>query len=122
MDTPEPVKKFIEGLQALGYQPDISGGNRVIFDYKVKKGTHKGKEIKIGFDIPLDWNLIPPSGPHVTLILPLNPSAPKHPERVAESPFGTEWQYWSRPFPNWPKTNRSVKEYMRYINYLFETQ
>lgn len=117
------VPEFMKGLEDLGHQARQLEGNRIEFKYYVPCGRFMGQEIKLGFEIPADFPLTPPSGPHISPhLLPLNPSAPGHPERVAGSPFGSEWQYWSRPFPNWANTGRTVKTYMAYIRHLFNTQ
>lgn len=114
---------FISGLKELGYEVEDLGRNRIAFRYEIPFGRFKAKEIKLGFQVPPDFNLTPPSGPHISPhLLPINTGAPHHPERVHNSDFGQEWQYWSRPFPEWAKSARTVKEYMRYIRHLFETQ
>lgn len=114
---------FISGLKELGYQVEDLGRNRIAFRYEIPCGRFKAKEIKLGFQVPPDFNLTPPSGPHISPhLLPINTGAPRHPQRVHNSDFGQEWQYWSRPFPEWAKSARTVKEYMRYIRHLFETQ
>jgi|SRR3989344_4307151 len=116
-----PIADFAKGLQELGLLIEQTGENRVVFDYVIKAGKFKDQKIKMGFEVPPDFNLNPPHGPHFTpRLLPINPSSPKHTERVHESPFGTDWEHLSRPFPNWHKSRRTVKEYMRYMDYLFE--
>lgn len=119
-----PAQNFIDDLKALGYEPEVLSENRIAFSYVVPEGKFKDQTIKLGFEIPTDWNLTPPSGPHISpRLLPIKADAAGHPERVAESPnFGQEWEYWSRPYPNWPNSRRTVKEYMKYIRHLFETQ
>ncbi|VVB84927.1 Uncharacterised protein [uncultured archaeon] len=118
------LSNFLEQLKALGYNDAMLEGNRVKFTYQVMSGRFKDKTITMGFEIPQDFPLTPPSGPHISpRVLPLNPSAATHPERVAESPFGPEWEYWSRPFNDWQNTNKTVEAYMtRHIFHLFETQ
>lgn len=117
-----PSPEFIEQLKEAGYQPESFGDNRVVFDYKVEVGRFKGNTVKLGFEVQ-DFPLSPPSGPHINpRILPINPSAEKHPERVAESPFGPDWEYWSRPYHDWHKTSKTVIAYLRHIRNLWETQ
>ncbi len=114
---------FINQLKELGYAVEELGGDKIVFCYVITCGRFKGQEIKLGFHVPADFPFTPPSGPHIyPYLLPINESAPAHPARVAKSDFGDDWQYWSRPFPNWPNTNKTVKDYMRYIRHLFETQ
>lgn len=114
---------FINQLKELGYAVEELGDDKIAFSYAIPCGRFKGQEIKLGFHVPLDFPLTPPSGPHISpCLLPINENAPAHPARVANSNFGGAWQYWSRPFPNWSKTSKTAKEYMRYIRHLFETQ
>ncbi len=115
---------FIRQLTELGYAVEELEGNKIAFPYEIPAGRFEGQKIKLGFDVPPDFPLSPPSGPHLTPhLLPINEGAPAHPARVHRSPFGDDWQYWSRPFRHkWAETNRTVKEYMRYIRHLFETQ
>jgi hypothetical protein len=114
---------FIQGLQGLGYQVKELGGNRVCFDYVIPVGKDAGETIKLGFEVPGDFPASPPSGPHVSpRILPIRPG-PAHPSgQIHTSPFGEEWEYWSRPFPGWQITDKTVKEYMSHIRHLFDTQ
>lgn len=115
------VSDFVDQLKNLEYEPEVEG-NRVKFQYEVPIGRFKDQVVTLGFEVPEDFPLTPPSGPHISpQILPLNPEAATHPERVVESPFGVEWEYWSRPFTVWADTNRTVEDYItRHIFHLFE--
>ncbi len=114
---------FISQLTELGYVVEQLSDNKIAFQYEVPVGRFKGQKIKLGFDVPLDFPLTPPSGPHLSPhLLPINEAAPAHPTRVHMSPFGNDWQYWSRPFKKWAETNKEGRDYMRYIRHLFETQ
>lgn len=114
---------FINQLKELGFHIKEWGNNKVSFPYTVPAGKFIGREIVLGFDIPGDFPNSPPGGPHLTPpLLPLNPEAPSHPQRVHTSNFGTDWEYWSRPFPGWAESDHSVKLYMAHIVNLFETQ
>jgi hypothetical protein len=33
--------------------------------------------------------------------------------------FGPDWEYWSRPFPGWPISDRDARAYMAHIAHLF---
>src|SRR6266851_2065728 len=95
---------FVKQLRELGYQPQEVDSDRVIFPYDVPCGRLAGQQIKLGFVVPADFNLTPPSGPHVSpRLLPINPPSGTHPNSgIHESPnFGTDWQYWSRPLSHW---------------------
>lgn len=114
---------FINQLRDLGYTVEELGENKIAFPYEIPAGRFQGQKIKLGFNAPTDFPVSSPSGPHLTPhLLPMNSGAPAHPARVADSNFGSEWQYWSRPFQKWAETNKTVKDYMRYIRHLFETQ
>lgn len=117
------TEKFNEGLKDLGYEVEEKGNNRIAINYSITNGRFKDKKIKLGFEIPPDFEVTPPSGPHISpRLLPINPNGATHNDRAAESPnFGSEWEYLSRPFQNWAKTKRSVKEYMRHVKHLLET-
>jgi hypothetical protein len=116
-------QKFIDELTAMGYQPEPKNGNLVAFRYTIPVGKFSEKEIILGFAVNEDFPLNPPGGPHVSpCLLPLNPSGGTHPNcGVHNSPFGDGWQYWSRPFQNWPGTKRTVRAYMAHIRHLFDS-
>ena len=116
-------EKFTSGLRELGYEPQDSGNDRVIIDYTIQDGKFSGQKIKLGFEIPVNFEIEPPHGPHLSprLVPTINPSSQNHSERIHESPFGVDWEHLSRPYPNWPKTDRSVRVYMMHIKRLLET-
>ncbi len=116
-------QEFINELQGLDYDPQDLGENRVAFRYTVPVGRLAGQEVSLGFLVADDFPANPPSGPHVSpRLFPLNSRADPHPNGgVHTSPFGDDWEYWSRPFPNWSDTNRSVRTYMAHVRHLFDT-
>jgi len=118
------VSAFIAGLADLGFEATVLKDNldHVCLDYEVPTGRLAGTKVKLGFVVPLDFPMTPPTGPHVSpRIWPINPGA-DHPQRAHESAtFGADWEYWSRPIPNWAK-NRSVGAYMAHIWQLWHTQ
>jgi len=119
-----PKMEFVRELRELGYEVEELDGDRVAFPYKILSGRLAGQEIKLGFIVPMDFNLTPPSGPHVSpRLLPINPSPGTHPNSgIHESPqFGTDWQYWSRPLTHWATTQRTAKDVMAHIRHLFDT-
>jgi hypothetical protein len=117
------IPEFVKECEKIGLVVQNQNNRHVIIAYTVPCGRFIGQEIRLGLEIPTDFPLTPPSGPHISPhLLPMNSSAPGHPERVAESPFGSDWQYWSRPFREWPNTARTVKAYMAHIRHLFDTQ
>lgn len=102
---------FLAALTARGYQV-TQVGEFATFPYTVEVGSRTGEQVMIGLQVPGDWPLSPPPGPHVR---------PKlgHPHgAVNPSPLGAEWEYWSRPAPNW-SADRSVRAYLRHLRTLF---
>lgn len=118
-----PRQNFIDELRALGFDPIDHGDGRISFPFVIPTGKFAGTEIQLGFKVGEDFSVTPPGGPHMKPgLLPLasggtHPSGGIHP-----SEFGPDWQYWSRPFPRWNETNRTVKAYMAHIRHLFDTQ
>lgn len=117
---------FSAGLKELGYEAEDCGGNRIAFKYVIGAGRFKDQAIKVGVEVPGDFNVTCPTGPHISpRLIPINPSAAGN-DRAADSPnFGGEWQYLSRPFgkeqQGWGRINRSVKAYLRHIKRVLET-
>lgn len=116
-------EEFERQLRAMGIEPDSAQpDNRVAFDYVVPGGRFVGKQIKMGFVVPPDFARNPPGGPHISpRLLPMNPNAPAHPHRTAESEFGSDWQYLSRPYRGTWTGKKGVAEYLAHVDYLFET-
>lgn len=114
---------FINQLREIGHQVEELGDNRLGFTYVIPVGKRANEEIKLGFQVADDFPATPPSGPHVfPRLLPLDNTKDPHPKGgVHESPFGSDWEYWSRPFTQWNTTDHTVRTYMSFIRYLFET-
>lgn len=114
---------FIEQLRALGYKIETVEGARITLDYLIPLGKFLGEQIKLGFEVSDDFPLSTPSGPHINRHFHALKPGGEHPTGgIHPSPFGSEWQYWSRPFHEWNKTNHTVAEYMAFIRWLFEKQ
>ncbi len=117
---------FSEGLKQLGYVPEDGKDNRLAFKYTISAGRFKDSVITVGIEVPPDFNVTCPTGPHISpRLIPINPNAAGH-DRSAESPnFGSEWQYLSRPFVDqqagWNRTSRNVKAYMQHIKRILDT-
>jgi hypothetical protein len=113
---------FIADLIEMGYEVTPKAGtNFVFFPYEIRVGRLAGAKIQMALEV-VDLN--PPPGPHVSPhLVPINPTnAQPHPiGGVHQSPgLGSEWQYWSRPYPNW-NNDRSARAYMAHITTLFAT-
>ena len=83
--------------------------------------------------LSMEWPLplTPPTGPYVSPdIHPIKPESGPHPtfgvHRNQAQPFsaalGGDWQYWSRPFPDWPKSKKTVAAYMAHVASLWASQ
>jgi hypothetical protein len=113
---------FINQLKELGYAVEELGDGKVAIPYSVQTGRFAGQAIKLGFIVSEDFNLNPPSGPHVSpRLLPIK-SGGVHPDGgIHDSPFGPDWQYWSRPINHWGNTQRTVKDVLAHLRRLFDT-
>ncbi len=119
-------ESFIKQFEQLGFKLSIPREGFVAFSFTIPVGKFAGREVTLAFHITPDAPIQPPTGPHVSpRLLAIHPGNDlQHPAGgVHESPsLGPDWQYWSRPFQGWAKTDRSAKAYMAFINRLFETQ
>lgn len=105
------VAGFLAALAAHGYQATTQG-QFVVFAYVVEVGSRAGEHFTIGLQVPGDWPLSPPPGPHVR-------PRTGHPHgAVSRSDLGDDWEYWSRPAPNW-STDRGTRAYLRHLRTLF---
>lgn len=113
---------FIEHLKALGYAVEVLSTDRIAFPFVPRVGTFRGQSITLGFVVNEDFPANSPGGPHIKpRLLPLKPDGEHPGGRIHEStPFGPEWEYWSRPFPDWNKSQRTVAVYMEHIDRLFD--
>jgi hypothetical protein len=122
-------QEFIRQLVDLGYDPRMLTADFIAVSYPVEAGPLAGEEIELGFRVPGDFGITPPGGllvrPH---ILPLNPeTGPGHPFGAVHPALTAgvndgSWQYWSRPHPNWPGTDRTVRAHFHgHIRTLFAT-
>ncbi len=118
-----PKAEFMEELKQLGHEVEDLGTDRVAFAFEIPCGSRAGEQTRLGFAVPGDFPLTPPGGPHVSpRILPLNPQNGPHPNfGIHESPFGAEWEYWSRPLSHWSQTKRKVKDVLAHVRHLFDT-
>ncbi len=112
---------FVNQLKVLGFTTQEPSLNRVYFEYTVEVGSNKGKKVLMGFEKLNDFPMNAPHGPHFKPIDNgwANPSGIK--AGVHRSNFGSEWVHWSRPFKEWNKTSRTVKEYLAHLRNVFMT-
>lgn len=119
------VDDFVSQLRALGFEPSVGTENFVSFDYEIRIGPLRGRQIRLGFQNPEQFPLNPPGGPCVSpRLLPLQGGSTPPLEGVhalsATLDPDEEWEYWSRPFHEWEKTSRSATDYLAHVNALFD--
>ena len=118
---------FAKELREMGHDVTEHPDGCVSFPYTIEIGKFEGQEIRLGFIVPPDFPLSPPTGPHVKpRLLAINATQGPHPAcGVHESQnkqFDAEWQYWSRPMHHWTETKRTAADVMRHVRRLFEKQ
>lgn len=110
-----PANLFLDQLQELGLEAEMaSPPNVIVAPWTVPVGSRRGQEIKLGFAVPPDYPLTPPSGPCISPALQ-HPNGAVH----AAPMLGGEWVYWSRPCQHWANTSRDATAYMAHIRALF---
>lgn len=115
---------FVNQLQALGYNVQVLDNNFLIFEYEIPIGKFSGQQVSIGFQFDGSYPMNPPAGgPHFKpLLLPKTGGGGCHPfGAIHDSPLGSEWEYWSRPFRDWNRTDKSAKVFMAHIKHLLHT-
>ncbi|MEZ5898519.1 MAG: multiubiquitin domain-containing protein [Hyphomicrobiaceae bacterium] len=126
------VIAFMNGLRQLGFQPSQVKGhdNHVVFDYAVETGPYADKTYRLGLVVPNDFPMNAPTGPYVSPeVHPIKPDGPhptggvhKNQAKAFDRAAGGSWQYWSRPFPEWQNSKRSVAAYLSHIWNLWDSQ
>ena len=126
------VEAFGQGLIAIGYKPKSLPGkpDHVVIDYAVESGRFAGLKVKHGFNVPPDFPLTTPSGPHLSPhIHPIktdgqHPTGAVHRDQAApfQQALDGEWQYWSRPFSDWANSKKTVAAHMSHIWRLWDSQ
>lgn len=117
------ISDFLDQLKALGYEIQDHGNGKVSIPYIIPTGKFSEKPIRLGFVIPADFPVTPPSGPHIHPELLPRLSGGTHPSGgINASDFGGDWQYWSRPMHHWAQTKRTVKDVLAHVKHLFDTQ
>jgi len=109
---------FVNQLKVLGYTTQEPSSDKVYFEYTVEVGSNKGKKVLMGFENLNDFPMNAPHGPHFK---PIDEGWRNPTGGVHASNFGGGWVHWSRPFNEWNKTSRTVKEYLAHIRNVFMT-
>jgi len=110
---------FAEQLHELGFEPELVEGSETLisFDYVIPNGPRCGERVRLGLEVPPNFPVEPPHGPHYQPTILRGRNIPGAHENMA---FGPGWDHWSRPHPRWNLTDRSVKAYMRHLRSLNE--
>ena len=112
---------FKAELEALGYPVELQEPDKAIIPYVVPDGRFAGQQIRLGFQVPQDFPMTPPGGPHISpRLIPINAGALDHGRAAESGPFGADWEYLSRPFNQWAR-KRTLKRYMEYVEWLLNT-
>ncbi|MEK6225559.1 MAG: hypothetical protein AABM40_04605 [Chloroflexota bacterium] len=119
--TTQGREAFEADLRGLGLQPDARTDGRTMFPFVVPVGRFADEPVHLGFDVPPDWPTTPPSGPHVSPRLAQTQGASPGGtnQNVHGSNFGSDFEYWSRPYPAWGRDGRSVDAYLAFLRKLF---
>jgi len=107
---------FINQLEALGYSTQELLNGMIGFNFTIPMGKNSGKNVELALQVPNDFPMNCPPGPHFKsqgLDGWVEP-----PNNIHESPLGSDWRYWSRPFPDWNRTQRSAKSYLAHLKNL----
>jgi hypothetical protein len=113
--------EFIKQMKELGYAIEVISDDRIGFHFVPRLGRFRGQRLDMGFVVNDDFPANCPGGPHIKpRLLPLNPEGVHPNGKVHESPFGGEWEYWSRPYPDWNVSDRTARAYMEHIDRLFD--
>ena len=115
--------EFIEALKLSVGEVQDYGNGKVSFTYIPEIGRCAGQVFQVGYEVPVDFPLSSPSGPHVSPRILPNQSGGTHPTGgIHDSPlFGATWHYWSRPMHHWAQTSRSVNDVLAHLRKLFAT-
>ena len=117
-------KDFINQAEALGFKIQEPDGVRLYFEYVAPVGKNINKRILLGFEVNDDFPMSCPTGPHIKAI---DDGWKEHTQNISDSPFnnckdiGSGWRYWSRPFTEWNRSERTVKTYLAHIKNIFMT-
>ncbi len=110
---------FIEQLKSLGYETQEESNGMVVFNYTIPVGKNLGTTLRIAFQVRDDYPMNCPPGPHFESVKIANWNEPN--SNIHKSPLGDNWRYWSRPFPDWNRTERTVKVYFAHIRNLLNS-
>ena len=110
---------FINQLTALGLNPQEPNSEKICFEYEIPVGKNIGKKVILGFEGANAFPMNCPPGPHIKV---LSDGWVEHPQNINPSQFSDgNWRYWSRPFPDWNRSDKTVKAYLTHIKNIMMT-
>ncbi len=114
---------FINQLQALGYTVQEPLPDFVQFEFEIPVGRLQGQRVQMAFQMDNSFPVNCPPGPHFKpQLLPITGGGGAQPYgAVHASALGGEWEYWSRPFKDWGRTDKTAKTYLAHIKNLLAT-
>lgn len=104
---------FIDQLKALGFETQELNQSIVSIKYVIPIGKNRGKQVSIGFAVQDDFPMNCPAGLHFNASGTSDWKEAR--QNVSDSPLGSGWRYWSRLFPDWNRTDRSVKTFLAHV-------
>lgn len=123
---------FEAGLRDLGYRPVAipAAPSQLYFDYQAETGVFAGKAVRLGLIVPPDFPMTPPCALHVSPGIHAMVYGGAHPTGGIHvcglygfnPPDPANWQCWSRPFPGWQSSKKTVAAYMSFVWRLWDTQ
>lgn len=108
--------EFIEQLKALGYSTHELSHGMIGVILVIPVGKNSGISIDLALQVPNDFPMNCPPGPHFKSIDVKNWIEPSR--NIHDSTLGGEWRYWSRPFPDWNRTEKTVRTYFAHLKNL----
>ena len=104
---------FINQLKAIGFETQELNNSIIAIEYLVPIGKNKGKTVQLGFQVQDDFPMNCPAGLHFNAANIGDWKEPR--QNVSDSPLGSGWRYWSRRFPDWNRTDRSVRTFLAHV-------
>src|SRR5689334_22555744 len=105
---------FLNQMQALNFQIQELADDFFVFPFMIPVGKFRGQAVKMGLQVHDSFPINPPPGPHFSpLLMPVTGGGGCHPfGAIHPSALGPEWEYWSRPFKDWNRTDKTAKTYL----------
>lgn len=116
------VEEMERQLHELGYTTERPARGMVAFPFTISHGKFRGQQVHIALDA-INFPNVPPHGPYFKpqLIRECRQPHPLGGIHYQNKP-SIEWEHWSRPIPNWDKTDKTMKTYIAYIRTLLDIE